>query len=324
MTDLEQALRAEVEGEVRFDAGSRALYATDASNFRQPPIGVVIPKTEDDVVATHRVCHDHGAPILARGCGTSLSGETVNHAVVIDFSKYLHRIIEIDPDHRTVRVQPGAINEQVNIACGRHGLVFGPDPSTHAYCTIGGNVGNNSCGVHSLLARFEGNGSRTSDNVAELDVLTYDGLRLRVGPVSDDELAGIIAAGGRRGEIYRRLAGLRDRLQAGIMAQVDGVSVNGNEHHRLPQVTNLSFANLDGEQLLASVTRDLAVSSGSACTSASMEPSYVLRALGVPDELAYASIRFSLGRGNDAEQIDFAVETVVDAVRRLREVIRAA
>jgi cysteine desulfurase len=108
------------------------------------------------------------------------------------------------------------------------------------------------------------------------------------------------------------------------MSQVDGVSVNGNEQHRLPQVTNLSFADVDGEQLLASVTRDLAVSSGSACTSASMEPSYVLRALGVPDDLAYASIRFSLGRGNDPEQIDFAVQTVTQCVRRLREVVRAA
>ena len=208
---LEHDLRAAVSGEVRFDAGSRALYATDASNFRQPPIGVVIPKTIDDVVATHRICHDHRAPILARGCGTSLSGETVNYAVVVDFSKYLHEIGEIDPERRTVRVQPGAINEQVNVATGKHGLVFGPDPSTHAYCTIGGNIGNNSCGVHSLLARFEGNGSRTSDNVAELDVLTYDGLRLRVGPTPEDELARIIAAGGRRGEIYRRLAELRDR-----------------------------------------------------------------------------------------------------------------
>ena len=216
---LEHDLRAAVSGEVRFDAGTRALYATDASNFRQPPIGVVIPRTTDDVIATHRVCHDHGAPILARGCGTSLSGETVNYAVVIDFSKYLHEIGEIDPERRTVRVQPGAINEAVNVACGRHGLVFGPDPSTHAYCTIGGNIGNNSCGVHSLLARFEGDGSRTSDNVAELDVLTYDGLRLRVGPTPDDELARIIAEGGRRGELYRRLAELRDRYADLIRAR---------------------------------------------------------------------------------------------------------
>src|SRR5947209_17139317 len=138
---LEQDLRDTVEGEVRFDTASRALYATDASNFRQPPIGVVIPKSVDDVVATHAACRRHRAPILARGCGTSLSGEAVNYAVVMDFSKYLHHIGEIDTARRTVDVEPGAINEQVNLATGPHGLLFGPDPSTHKYCTIGGNVG---------------------------------------------------------------------------------------------------------------------------------------------------------------------------------------
>src|SRR5581483_10204538 len=209
--DLEAELRAAVEGEVRFDSASRALYATDASNYRQPPIGVVIPRTIDDVVATHRVCHRFQAPILARGCGTSLSGETVNYAVVIDFSKYLHAIFEVDTERRTVRCQPGAINEQVNLKTGPQGFVFAPDPSTHSYCTIGGNVGNNSCGVHSVQARFYGDGSRTSDNVAELEVLTYDGLRMTVGPTGDDELARIIAEGGRRGQIYRDLRDLRDR-----------------------------------------------------------------------------------------------------------------
>ncbi len=125
---LEHDLRGAITGEVRFDSSSRALYATDASNFRQPPIGVVIPRTIDDVVATHAVCHDYRAPILARGCGTSLSGETVNYAVVMDFSKYLHKIIDIDEAARTVRVQPGAINEQVNLATGtaRSPLRAGP------------------------------------------------------------------------------------------------------------------------------------------------------------------------------------------------------
>ncbi|MFN2545752.1 MAG: FAD-binding and (Fe-S)-binding domain-containing protein [Actinomycetota bacterium] len=208
---LERDLSRAIEGEVRFDAGSRALYATDASNFRQPPIGVVIPRTIEDVVETHRVCREHAAPILSRGCGTSLSGETVNYAVVIDHSKYLHAILEIDPDRRIARVQPGAINEQVNQATGRHGLVFGPDPSTHEYCTIGGNVGNNSCGVHSVQARMAGTGSRTSDNTAELEVLTYDGERMRVGPTTDEQLEAIIAADGRRGQIYRDLRDLRDR-----------------------------------------------------------------------------------------------------------------
>jgi FAD/FMN-containing dehydrogenase len=186
-------LRNATEGEVRFDTASRALYATDASNYRQPPIGVVIPRTIDDVVAVHRVCRAHGAPITARGCGTSLSGETVNVAVILDCSKYLTGIGEVDPEQRLVSVEPGAINEHVNRKAGLHGLVFGPDPSTHAYCTIGGNVGNNSCGTHSVQARLYGDGSRTSDNVAELEVLTYDGLRLKVGPTPEDEIDRIVA-----------------------------------------------------------------------------------------------------------------------------------
>jgi FAD/FMN-containing dehydrogenase/Fe-S oxidoreductase len=208
-----------VEGEVRFDTASRALYATDASNYRQPPIGVVIPRTIEDVMATHTVCHDHRAPILPRGCGTSLSGEAVNHAVVMDCSKYLHQIVEVDPGRRMARVQPGVVNEHVNQRVGVFGLRFGPDPGTHEYCTIGGNVGNNSCGTHSVQARFEGEGSRTSDNVAELEVLTYDGLRLRVGPTSDWDVDRIIAAGGRRGQIYRDLRDLRDRYADEIRAR---------------------------------------------------------------------------------------------------------
>ncbi len=209
--ELEEALRDAVEGEVRFDAGSRAMYATDASNFRYPPIGVVIPKTIDDVVAAHRVCAEHDAPLLSRGAGTSLSGETVNHAVVIDFSKYLHHVLDVDAERRLVRAQPGAINDVVNEHTRPHGLVFGPDPSTHAYCTIGGNVGNNSCGIHSVQARTRGSGSRTSDNTESLEVLTYDGLRMTVGPTSEEELARIIAEGGRRGQIYADLKALRDK-----------------------------------------------------------------------------------------------------------------
>src|SRR6059036_525709 len=208
---LARELEGAVEGEVRFDSASRALYATDASNFRQAPIGVVVPRTTEDVVATHRVCHAYRAPILSRGCGTSLSGETVNYAVVIDHSKYLNRIGPVDAKARTITVQPGAINEHVNRATGPHDLVFGPDPSTHAYCTIGGNIGNNSCGTHSVQSRLYGDGSRTSDNVAEMEVLTYDGLRLRVGPTTDEQLAVIVADGGRLGQIYRDLVELRDR-----------------------------------------------------------------------------------------------------------------
>jgi FAD/FMN-containing dehydrogenase/Fe-S oxidoreductase len=198
-------LRDAVEGEVRFDTGTRAMYATDASNYRQPPIGVVIPKTLDAVVATHRVCHAHGAPLLPRGCGTSLSGETVNHAVVVDFTKYLHDFDDPDVETKTVVCRPGAINQKVNEHTGKWGYVFGPDPSTHSYCAIGGNIGNNSCGIHSVQAQLYGHGPRTSDNVHSLEIVTYDGLRLWVGETSDDELRSIVDAGGRRGQIYRDL-----------------------------------------------------------------------------------------------------------------------
>jgi len=142
--DLEADLREAVAGEVRFDAATRAAYATDASNFRQSPIGVVVPVSIDDVVATHRVCHAHRAPLLPRGCGTSLSGASVNRAVVIDFTKHLDAVLDVDPDRRLARVQPGAINDRVGEAAAPYGLRFGPDPDTHAWCTIGGNIATNA------------------------------------------------------------------------------------------------------------------------------------------------------------------------------------
>ncbi len=216
MRDLEADLAAAVAGEVRFDAATRAAYASDASNFRQPPIGVVIPASIDDVVATHRVCHAHRAPLLPRGCGTGLSGAAVNRAVVIDFTRHLDAVLGIDPERRLARVQPGTVNDRVGDAAAPHGLRFGPDPATHAWCTIGGNIATNACGVHSLQARFDGRGSRTSDNVERLEVLTYDGLRMWVGPTPDDEVEAIIAGGGRRGQIYHDLRDLRDRYAGAI------------------------------------------------------------------------------------------------------------
>jgi FAD/FMN-containing dehydrogenase/Fe-S oxidoreductase len=209
---LRRRLEQDVEGEVRFDTGAKALYATDASNYRQVPIGVVIPKTLDDIVATHRACHEFGAPIVNRGGGTSLSGETVNFAVVIDNSKYLTEIGDADAGTQTVTCQPGVINEQLNEkAGGQIGMIFGPDPSTHSRCTIGGNLGNNSCGIHSVQSQLYGPGPRTSDCVEALEIVTYDGERFWVGVNEEDRLEQIIAAGGRKGEIYRQLRDLRDR-----------------------------------------------------------------------------------------------------------------
>jgi FAD/FMN-containing dehydrogenase/Fe-S oxidoreductase len=209
---LRRRLEETVEGEVRFDAGSKALYATDASNYRQVPLGVVIPKTLEDIVATHRACHEFGAPVLPRGGGTSLSGETVNFAVVIDVSKYLTEIGDADAQTQTVVCQPGVINEQLNEKTGQQiDMIFGPDPSTHSRCTIGGNLGNNSCGIHSVQSQLYGPGPRTSDSVEALELVTYDGERFWVGVGEEDQLDEIIAAGGRKGEIYAKLRDLRDR-----------------------------------------------------------------------------------------------------------------
>jgi FAD/FMN-containing dehydrogenase/Fe-S oxidoreductase len=185
MTDtkkLERDLRGAIEGEVRFTDGDRALYANTGSNYRQLPIGVVVPRTVDDVVAAVAVAREHRAPILPRGGGTSLAGQCVNVAVVLDFSKHLNRVLEIDPDRRLARVEPGLILDHLRErAQDTFGLTFGPDPSTHNHCTLGGMIGNNSCGVHSVMSQFYGPGPRTSDNVAELEVLTYRGERLTVG-----------------------------------------------------------------------------------------------------------------------------------------------
>ena len=233
---LRKRLAETVEGEVRFDTASRALYATDASNYRQPPIGVVVPRTLDDVVAAHAACREFGAPIVSRGGGTSLSGETVNVAVVIDHSKYLRRILAIDADEGWIHVENGVVNERVNEALAPYGLVFPPDPSTHRYCTIGGNIGNNSCGIHSVQAQLYGPGPRTSDNVHSLEILTYDGVRAWVGPTSEEDFARIAAADGRLAEIHEGLRDLVARYEERIRERYPPVE-------RLPR--RVSGYNLD-------------------------------------------------------------------------------
>src|SRR5579859_990411 len=172
---LAEVLRDQVRGEVRFDDGSRALYATDGSNYRQVPIGVVIPHDTDDVLAAISVCREFGAPLLCRGGGTSLAGQCCNVAVVLDFSKYMAKILEIDPARRIARVQPGVVLDHLRNAAEKYHLTFAPDPASHDRCTIGGMIGNNSCGVHSVMA------GKTDDNIEALDIATYDGLRLQVG-----------------------------------------------------------------------------------------------------------------------------------------------
>jgi FAD/FMN-containing dehydrogenase/Fe-S oxidoreductase len=210
---LEQQLRAHIGGEVRFDASSKALYATDASNYRHIPIGVVLPRDEEDVIATVTICRNLNAPILTRGAGTSLAGQGCNAAVILDFSKYMNGMGEINPTTKTVHVQPGIVLDRVRDAAEKFNLTFAPDPATHSRCTIGGMIGNNSCGVHALM------GGKTVDNILSLDLLLYDGTRLTVGPTTEAELAANIAAGGRIGEIYASLKTIRDTYADQVRAR---------------------------------------------------------------------------------------------------------
>jgi FAD/FMN-containing dehydrogenase/Fe-S oxidoreductase len=200
---LAEALRAQLSGgfagDVRFDRGTRALYATDGSNYRQVPIGIVFPRDADDVLATVALCREFGAPLLCRGGGTSLAGQCCNVAVILDFSRHMASILEIDPVRRIARVQPGVVLDHLRAAAEKHHLTFGPDPATHDRCTLGGMIGNNSCGVHSVMA------GKTDDNIEELEILTYDGLRMKVGATSNADLERILQQGGRRAEIYAKL-----------------------------------------------------------------------------------------------------------------------
>src|SRR5271168_2926667 len=199
---LASALTRHVRGDVRFDDGTRALYATDGSNYRQIPIGIVLPRNADDVIATISMAREYGAPILCRGGGTSLAGQCCNVAVVLDFTKYMAEILEIDPVRRIARVQPGVVLDRLRNAAEKHHLTFAPDPATHGRCTLGGMIGNNSCGVHSVMA------GKTDDNIEALDILTYDGAQMKVGATSQTELEKIVGQGSRRGEIYGKLQGI--------------------------------------------------------------------------------------------------------------------
>ncbi|MEU0403452.1 FAD-linked oxidase C-terminal domain-containing protein [Streptomyces sp. NPDC006197] len=207
---LEVALREAVDGEVRFDAGSKGAYVTDGSNYRQVPIGVVVPRSVEAGAQAVEVCARFGAPVLSRGGGTSLAGQTTNAAVVIDWTKYCHAVVSVDPDARTCVVEPGIVLDELNRRLSDHRLQFGPKPSTHSHCALGGMIGNNSCGASAQAY------GKTVDNVRRLEILTYDGLRTWVGPTSEAERTRIAAEGGRRAELY---AGL-DRIVAEYLGDI--------------------------------------------------------------------------------------------------------
>jgi FAD/FMN-containing dehydrogenase/Fe-S oxidoreductase len=203
--ELESRLSAAVRGEVRFDMGSRALYAADASNYRQLPIGVIIPRDASDVESALAACRALGAAVLPRGAGTSLAGQCANVAVVFDYSKYMNALTALDPAAKLATVQPGIVLDRLREAAEVHHLTYAPDPATHSRCTLGGMIGNNSCGVHGLL------GGKTVDNVESLDIVLYDGTRMTVGRTTPEQLEAVIRAGGRVGKIYEGLKRLADQ-----------------------------------------------------------------------------------------------------------------
>ena len=217
--DPEQDLRERVEGEVRFSDADRALYATDASRYRHVPIGVVIPKSVDDVIAAVAVCRQYGGPVFSRGGGTSLAGQCCNTGVVFDFSKYLNRLVELDPFERFARVEPGIVLSALNSEAAKWGLTFAPDPVSQDRCTIGGAIGNNAYGVHHFV---------TADFVEELDVLTYDGVRKTAGATAGGDFDRILGEGSRRAEIYRKLRGIAGRYGELVRQRCPKIPLRGS------------------------------------------------------------------------------------------------
>ena len=225
--ELESLLKKSLRGDVRFDLGSRALYAADSSNYRQLPVGVILPRDAADVEAALAACRSTGAAVLPRGAGTSLAGQCVNVAMVFDFSRYMNKLASIDPAAKLARVEPGMVLDRLREAAEAHHLTYGPDPATHSRCTLGGMIGNNSCGVHGLMA------GKVVDNVESLDLILYDGTLMSVGRTSAAQLDALIRSGGRVGQIYADLAKLRDRYSALI-------------HERFPRIPRrVSGYNLD-------------------------------------------------------------------------------
>ena len=210
--ELEAKLKATLRGDVRFDMGSRALYAADSSNYRQLPVGVILPRDAADVEAALAACRATGAAVLPRGAGTSLAGQCANVAVVFDYSRYMNGLTSIDPAAKLATVEPGIVLDRLREAAEVHHLTYAPDPATHNRCTLGGMIGNNSCGVHGLL------GGKVADNVESLEIALYDGTRMTVGRTGPAQLEAAIRAGGRVGEIYTGLARLRDRY-AGLIRE---------------------------------------------------------------------------------------------------------
>ncbi len=220
---LADDLRGEVRGDVWFDRASRAIYATDASNYRQVPLGVVCHSDAEEVAAVLRVAAAHDVPVTPRGAGTSLAGQAVNVGLILDTSRHMRSILEVDPERRIARVQPGVVLDDLRRETERVGLTFGPDPATHAWCTIGGMLGNDACGTHALVA------GKTGDNVARLRVVAYGGDTLDVGAYTDASPAALDRVDGRLAALARLASDHAGTIRTGYPAlarRVSGISLD--------------------------------------------------------------------------------------------------
>ncbi|MFH9814565.1 FAD-linked oxidase C-terminal domain-containing protein [Streptomyces sp. NPDC017230] len=325
MTDLEAALRKAVRGEVGFDVTSRALTTMDASNYRRVPLGVVAPRDADDVAAVLEVCRTHAVPVVARGGGTSIAGQATGTGVVLDFTRHMNRLVRLDPQARTAVVQPGLVLDRLQEAAAPHGLRFGPDPSTHSRCTLGGMIGNNSCGSHSVAW------GTTADSVRELTVLTARGKRLRLGR----EWAG--APEGLRELVDGDLARLRTGFPD-LPRRISGYALDALLPERDADVAR-SFCGSEGtlgvltEALVRLVeaprARALAVlgyadEAGAAEAAAGLLPLGPLTVEGMAADLVPASAAALLPRGGAWLFVETGGESEAEARARAEAVVRAA
>ena len=252
IAQLEQDLRKTVSGEVRFDPYSRALYSTDASIYQIEPLGVVIPRNKEDVIATVEMAHRYGVPILPRGGGTGLAGQTVGRAIVIDMSKYMNNLLEINTEERWVRVQPGMVLDELNHRLRDTGLFFTPDPATSNRSNVGGAIGNNSCGSHSILY------GKTVDQVREVETVLSNGDVALLGPLTSSGLEAKLRGDGLEGQIYRQVTGIANSNAAEVDSRYPKIMrrVGGYNLDQLINGSPLNLAKLivGSEGTLATVT----------------------------------------------------------------------
>lgn len=265
-SELAADLRAAVAGEVDFSVTARALTTMDASNYRRVPVGTVAPRDAADVAAVLEVCRAHRTPVVARGGGTSIGGQATGTGVVLDLTRHMGGLVSLDPEERTAVVRPGLVLDRLREAARPYGLTFGPDPSTHSRCTLGGMIGNNACGAHSVAW------GTTADNVRSLDVVTYRGAELTLGRDGQG------APPGLRELVDRHLALLRTGYPAGLPRRISGYALDALLPERGVDVAR-SFCGSEGT---------LGVVTEATVRLVPLPADPVLVVLGYPDESAAA------------------------------------